>query len=206
MWKCRSRSPLLNQSFLPLVQGVERRLSGIANFLNTAGKLEMVKTVLASMSTFMMCTLELPIPIKRQLEKYMRHCLWRKPDLTDKRPAMVKWTTVCRPKKQGGLGVMNIDIQNKSLMLKILHKFYNKMDIPWVSLIWSTYYNESVVPGEQSVGSFWWKSHIKLIICYKGLARCNFGIGVSAYFWHDLWHDTCLSQAFPRLHSFTKDT
>ena len=44
------------ESFLPLVEGVERRLSGIANFLNTTGKLEMVKTVLASITTFMMCT------------------------------------------------------------------------------------------------------------------------------------------------------
>jgi hypothetical protein len=48
--------------------------------------------------------------------------------------------TVCMAKDQGGSGVKDIRIQNKALMLKNLHKFYNKLDIPWVNLIWNTYF------------------------------------------------------------------
>jgi hypothetical protein len=46
--------------------------------------------------------------------------------------ALVAWKKVCRPKNQGGLGVLDLSIQNKALLLKNLHKFYNKHDVPWV--------------------------------------------------------------------------
>jgi mannosylglycoprotein endo-beta-mannosidase len=46
--------------FLPMVSRVERRLCGIADFLNYGEKLELVKSVLSSLSIFYMCTLEIP--------------------------------------------------------------------------------------------------------------------------------------------------
>jgi hypothetical protein len=42
---------------------------------------------------------------------------------------------ICRPKDQGGLGAINLRVQNKDLMMKNLHKFNNHKDIPWVNLI-----------------------------------------------------------------------
>jgi hypothetical protein len=36
------------------------------------------------------------------------------------------------PKESGGLGALNLYIQNESLVLKHLHNFFNKIDIPWV--------------------------------------------------------------------------
>ena len=168
--------------FIPMMQMVERRLCGVANFLNIGGKLEMVKSVLASMPIFYMCMLEIHAAVKEQLNKYMRHCLWRRPDLEDKRPALVKWKTVCRPKNQGGLGVMDINVQNKALLMKSLHKFYNKHDIPWVHLVWDTYYSNNQLPGARLQGSFWWKAHLKLLDYYKGMARCKLGNGSTALF------------------------
>ena len=191
--------------FLPMVQRVERRLCGIANFLNYGGKLELVKSVLSSMPIFYMCTLEIPVSVKNQLNKYMRHCLWRRPDMEDKRPALIKWKTVCRPKNQGGLGVLNIEVQNKALLLKNLHKFYNRMDIPWVHLIWDSYYSNNSLPGPRMHGSFWWKAHLKLVDSYKGLAKSIIASGNSTLFWHDLWKDNCLSQKFPHLYSFARN-
>jgi hypothetical protein len=117
----------------------------------------------------------------------------------------VAWSKICRPKEQGGLGVLNLTIQNKALLLKNLHKFYNKHDIPCVNLIWSTYYSDGSVP-EQLIGSFWWKSHIKLIDYYKGMARCNLGDGNSVNFLSDLWSDQCLDHRLPHLLSVAKST
>ena len=45
--------------------------------------------------------------------------------MEDHRPALVKWTTVCRPKNQGGLGFMDTFTKNKALLMTNLHKFYN---------------------------------------------------------------------------------
>jgi hypothetical protein len=41
-----------------------------------------------------------------------------------------------RPKDQGGLGITDLRAQNTTLFLKFLHKFYNRVDLPWVQLTW----------------------------------------------------------------------
>jgi hypothetical protein len=60
--------------------------------------------------------------------------------------SLAAWDMVCKPKNKGGLGVLNLKIQNHGLLLKYLHKFYNKADTPWVHLIWNTYYREHIRP------------------------------------------------------------
>ena len=74
--------------------------------------------------------LDVPVTTKTYVIKYLRHYLWRGPDLEDHTPVMVAWTTVCRPKDQGGLGVLDIFEQNKALLLKNLDKFYKRHVIP----------------------------------------------------------------------------
>jgi hypothetical protein len=159
--------------FIPMVQRVQKRLGGIADFLDYGGKLQMVNSVLASLPIFYMSCFEVPVTIKDQVIKYMRHCLWRKrnAEVQAKGSALISWKKVCRPKKQGGLGVLNLEIQNKALLLKNLHKFYNNLDIPWVHLIRSSYYENGSLPGTKLEGSFWWKAHLKLIDHYKKMAR-----------------------------------
>jgi hypothetical protein len=62
-------------------------------------------------------------------------------------------------------------------------------------------------PGNHSEGSFWWKSHLKLIDQYKGMGKCVLGDGKSAYFWTDMWHDDeCLHKKFHHLVTFAKNT
>jgi hypothetical protein len=64
--------------FMPMVSRVLKRLCGIADFLNFGGKLHLVKYVLASLAIFFMCCMDVPITIKDQVIKYMRHRMWRK--------------------------------------------------------------------------------------------------------------------------------
>jgi hypothetical protein len=93
-----------------------------------------------------------------------------------KENAMAKWDLVCRPKEQGGLGVLNLILQNKALLIKNLYKFYNHHDIPWVNLIWHAYYRNSNTPhGCQPKGSFWWKDCLELLDIYKNLPECSIG-------------------------------
>lgn len=53
---------------------------------------------------------------------------------------------VCTPKEEGGLGVINLEKQNEALVLKNLDKFFNKKDIPWVSLVWEKHYSNGKLP------------------------------------------------------------
>jgi hypothetical protein len=150
---------------------------------------------------------DVPITIKDQVVKYMRHCLWRKKngDVQARGSALISWKKITRPKNQGGLGVLDLDTQNRALLLKNLDKFYNNHDIPWVKLVKGAYYNNGTLPGGSVEGSFWWKTHLKLVDTFKGLAKCNLGNGKSSLFWQDNWDDNCLMQSMPHLITYARN-
>jgi hypothetical protein len=64
-----------------------------------------------------------------------------KSDSNAKSKPLVAWRKCTRPKRKGGLGIINLRSQNIALLLNFLDKFYNKHNIPWVNLIWNTYYS-----------------------------------------------------------------
>jgi hypothetical protein len=95
----------------------------------------MVTSVLSALSTFYMGNLKLPPSIYNQIDKYRKYSMWRGTDMNAKKPPLAAWKLATRPKRNGGLGIINLETQNDVLLLKNLHKFYNRLDIPWVKLI-----------------------------------------------------------------------
>jgi hypothetical protein len=49
---------------------------------------------------------------------------------------LVAWKRACCSKEDGGLGIINLKNHNSALLMKFMHKFYNKLDLPWVELTW----------------------------------------------------------------------
>jgi hypothetical protein len=111
-----------------------------------------------------------------------------------------------QPKEKGGLGVINLRLQNDALLLKQLVKFYNHASTPWVQLIWSKYYVNKVPHTAREVGSFWWKDILRLFVLLRSVARCEIGDGATVTFWEDPWDMSTLSQDYPRLASFALST
>ena len=64
-----------------------------------------------------------------------KQCLWRKNDEQKIGGNLVAWPNMMKPKEKGGLGVINLRLQNDALLMKHLDKFYNKADVPWVQFI-----------------------------------------------------------------------
>jgi hypothetical protein len=153
-----------------------------------------------------MCTLKIPKTIIKQIDIYRKHCLWRGTDTGSKKPPLVAWSTVTQRKVNGGLGVLRLETQNDVLLLKFLHKFFNSYDLPWVNIIWNKYYSPHGLPGQRSIGSFWWKSMLKLLHNFKGLAHPTIGNGKSIFLGEDQWNQSIPRQQYPELFSFTKST
>ena len=149
-----------------MLRRIENRLLSCSTLLSTGDKLTLIKSVFASMPIFFMCTLRIPITVVNQINSYLKICLWRKFGSMDRGMAMIAWDKICLPKRQGGLGVLDIQIHNQTLLMKFLHKFLNREDIPWVQMVWETYYSNSL-PGDRIVDSFWWRSLLKLLPKYK---------------------------------------
>jgi hypothetical protein len=123
------------EDFLPLVNKCERRLASVSTFLSQAERLEITNTVLSSMPTFYLCSLALPPTVIKQIDKYRKHCLWRGSEVNARGMPKAAWKMVTIPKKDGGLGIIDLQKQNEALLMKNLHKFFNKLDIPWVHLV-----------------------------------------------------------------------
>jgi hypothetical protein len=192
------------EHFIPLVQKVEKRLTCTSTFLSQGGKLEMVNSVFSSSAIFFTGSLKLHKGVIKQLDKYRRHCLWRGADLNSNKPSKAAWPMVCVPKKHGGLGVLDLSLHNDAMLLKFLHKFFSKADIPWVKLVWDNYHHNGKLPGQIKRGSFWWRDVVKLMDKFKSFAVVSVGDGSTVIFWKDRWSGMIPAQQFPELFSFAK--
>jgi hypothetical protein len=152
-----------------------------------------------------MCSLKLPLTVIEIIDKHRKNYLWRGKDFNSKRYNLAAWDLVRKPKSKGGLGVVNLSIQNDALLLKQLHKFYSKADIQWVALIWQKYYNNIVPYLTRERGSFWWKDIFRLHTQFRGVATCNPNRGDTVSFWEDIIDGVIHFEKFPHLLHFARD-
>lgn len=146
--------------------------------LSYSGRLELVNLVITSTATYAMCSLKLPKGVIDNIDRARKQCLWRGSSTEKKGGNLDAWPMVQKPKDKGELGVINLKIQNDALLMKFLHKFYNR-----AVLIWNKYYANRVPHASREIGSFWWKDVQRLSTLFRGFARCTFGDGKTATFW-----------------------
>jgi hypothetical protein len=132
------------KDYAPLICRIERRVSTTSQFLSYAGRLQLVNSVISSLPTYYMCSLKLPLIVIEIIDKHRKNCLSRGKDFNRKGYNLAAWDLVRKPKDKGGLGVINLSVQNDALLLKQLDKFYHKDNIQWVTLIWQKYYSNFV--------------------------------------------------------------
>jgi hypothetical protein len=144
-----------------------------------------VSSVLSSLPTFYLSTLKVYHEVLKKFDEYRKHCMWRKNDLEDKSSPLVAWDLVCLPKDQGGLGVINLIVQNNYLLMKHLHKFFKRANIPWVNLLWEVYYSAHLPPSKSGEVSFWWRDCLNCLLSFKQLVGCSVQSGSSVLLWHD---------------------
>jgi hypothetical protein len=188
------------QDLMPLVDRIERRVSATFMLMSYSGKVLLINSLLTSIATFTMCSFQLHPKILEHIEKIRRHCLWVKKneDGEEKCHSVAAWDMVCKIKDRGGLGILNLELQNEGLLLKYLHKFNNKVDTPWVQLLWNTYYIGRIPHSMEPVGSFWWKDVCKLMPTFKGFATSTVKNGLTTLFWKDVWLSSVAVDDFPR--------
>jgi hypothetical protein len=73
-----------------------------------------------------------------------------KKDESRGKQALARWEMICRPKKCRGLHIIDFGKQNDALLIKQLHKFYDKADV-----------------GHFGGGIFWWRDIMKLVDMHR---------------------------------------
>ncbi|KAL9689125.1 hypothetical protein QQ045_033557 [Rhodiola kirilowii] len=84
--------------------------------LSYAGRLVLIKHVLSTISSYWMRVLLFPKNVLRKISAICRNFLWS--GSSSGKRNLVAWKRVTKSKEQGGLGVKNVFVFNKALMLK----------------------------------------------------------------------------------------
>ncbi|KAL4353692.1 hypothetical protein GQ457_06G031150 [Hibiscus cannabinus] len=195
----------------PVVVKFNTRLaSWKSTTLSIGGRLVLLQSVLSSLPIYFMSIFRMPVAVYRKLSSIMANFLWG--GSVDKRKIhWVKWSDVCLPKSLGGLGIVDLDVQNRALLGKWIWKFANDRDGFWKKVIASKYHYElnCLLPIAQHSGkhSWIWNGVMKSFgkddqfgTCLRNNFIVQLGDGKSINFWNDSWVcEVPLRFKFPRI-------
>lgn len=85
--------------------------------LSFAGRLTLIKSVLASLPIYYMSIFKMPKGVANKINRLQAAFLWGDSE-TKRKVHMVSWEVVSKPQSHGGLGVRNIAEINDFLLLK----------------------------------------------------------------------------------------
>jgi hypothetical protein len=122
-------------------------------------------------------------------DKYISRFFWEG-EGHKKKYRLTKWSNVCMPKDLGGLGILDLEIQNKCLLSNLLFCLINEYG-EWQNIIIKKYLRNKIItqvehmPGDTQ---FWFGL---LTVKVYFLRLCHFKIrnGTQIRFWEDKWLD-----------------
>jgi hypothetical protein len=120
---------------------------------------------------------------------------------------VAKWDILCRPKDQGGLGILNLLLQNKCPLAKWLVNLLNT-DRTWQSFLRNKYLRTKTLKQVSSKpnDSHFWRGLMR--IKDEVLSNDSFviKIGTNTRFWDDTWiGDKPLKDTYPSLYHIAQD-
>ncbi|GJR80293.1 putative RNA-directed DNA polymerase [Tanacetum coccineum] len=126
---------LLNKDYKILVDKVKNRIGDWKNkSLSFAGRLQLYKSVLSSMHVYWASVLIITKGIIYDIQSLICGFLWCNGEYKRGR-AKVAWEDICLPKREGGLGLRNLDLLNMALMTKHIWNIVSNKESLWVRWI-----------------------------------------------------------------------
>jgi hypothetical protein len=120
---------------------------------------------------------------------------------------LADWESVCSPKNQGGLGVLNLELMNDSLLSKWLWNIENLKGL-WQKIIASKYIQVQplILVKQKQNDSHFWKKILSLRDNFYKYCKTEIGNGLKTSFWKSNWMgNQPLSYQFPVLFDLTYD-
>jgi hypothetical protein len=146
---------------------VEERFQKMLNswkgkLLLVGGCLVLIISVLTSLSMFMLSFFEVSREILKRLDFYRFRFFWEGEGLK-KKYRLIKWNIVYTPKDLGGLGILDLDLQNKCLLSKWLFRLINEEGV-WQTILRNKYLkNRTITQVQQQPGdSHFWSGLMKV--------------------------------------------
>lgn len=98
---------------------------------------------------------------------------------------------ICRPKDQGGLGIIDTKKMNECLMVKWIRKIFQKPDELWFRIVKAKYLGKNgFFQSSGARGSQFWKGIHSVKHLFDWGAVFQIGNGLHCRFWEDCWLKT----------------
>ncbi|KAL9840293.1 putative RNA-directed DNA polymerase [Arabidopsis thaliana] len=181
---------MTQSDYLPLMEKIRARITSWTNrFLSFAGRLQLIKSVLSSITNFWLSVFRLPKACLQEIEKMFSAFLWSGPDLNTKK-AKIAWSEVCKLKEEGGLGLKPLKEANEVSLLKLIWRILSARDSLWVKWV-----NKHLIRRETfwsvkentGLGSWLWRKILKQRDKARLFHRMEVRSGTFTSFWHDHW-------------------
>jgi hypothetical protein len=130
-------------------------------WLNHAGRVVLIKSVLSALPIFQLSMLLAPGKFKSEISQEIRRFLWQGGRSNSRRHHLINWNTVKAPKSRGGLGIRDPFLLNLALGTKILWRMVTRQNEWWKKDILHKYFTESRLrcldhpPLEKSGSQIW---------------------------------------------------
>ncbi|KAL2246368.1 UNVERIFIED_CONTAM: hypothetical protein Sindi_2905000, partial [Sesamum indicum] len=184
----------------PLLVKIDKCIAGWEGMtLSYAGRVQIIKSVLMSLSFYWASAFILPKRVTNEIEKRLRNILWKGP--TNSGYAKVAWKELCRPVDEGGLGIKDITTLNRALMTKKLCDIIqcDRTSI-WVEWLYHDRLRDTSIWTIRDHGGSWsWRKLLRLRIFLRPMVDYQIGDGRKFHLWQDPWHYLGpLIEIFPR--------
>ena len=106
--------------------------------LTQAGRLVLIKSVLQSIPIYFMATFKIPQKVISKISSLARRFFWGKVD-KPRYMSLLAWEKLVKPIPMGGLGLRDMAVMNKALLLKMLWRLASGSDALWARQVREKY-------------------------------------------------------------------
>ncbi|XP_077249381.1 uncharacterized protein LOC143888877 [Tasmannia lanceolata] len=175
----------------PIIQRIERRLATWKRRLvSKGGRLVLLKAVLSNMPIYFLSLFQCLVSVAKRIEQLQRRFLWGGSG-SSKGVSLIKWSMVCLPTKNGGLGIRRVQSFNQALMGKWLWRYGKEHSSLWVRVIESKYGSShghwESVDNFKNKGLTVWRDILQLKSLFAPGVRYRVYRGDQIRFWQDPW-------------------
>jgi hypothetical protein len=124
--------------FTPLVEALQRRIDKLNGpTLSISARTILLDSILNALPIYYMQVFHLPQGTLDRIITYTRQFLWKGNKSFSGGHCLVTWQALTLPKKRGGIGILDLKIQNDALLLRWFWTIHTDHNLPWATKLWT---------------------------------------------------------------------
>ena len=183
----------------PVVDKIKFKLnSWKGRLLTFMGRVQLVNVVICSMLTYSFHVYKWPSSLLSEVAKAMRNFIWSG-SVDQKKICTVSWSQLCKPKKEGGLAVMDPVKLNQASLLHLTWQLLTSEE-SWAQLCKTRFLQNGRSKAHYFTSSVWpgMKHNISLVLSHS---KWSVGNGCNINFWADNWIERTIAEHWGIPHS-----